>query len=186
MSTRERLVEAMSASMRQRGYGSTAMKEVLAVADATAGSMYHHFPEGKAQLASTAVSEVGRSTAQDLAATIEEALNVADAAVTFYQALIADMESSDFRYGCPIGVPTTEMAFVLDDVREAGAEVFASWVDSMSRGLQEEGWAESEAKSAAQFAVSAYEGASTLARATRDSSYISDTLEFVRQVLSGN
>ena len=184
MNTRERLVEAMSSSLRRRGYGSTAMKDILAEAEATAGSMYHHFPDGKEQLASAAVSEVGRSNTEGLVAIIEGAPSVAEAAVAFYRALIEDMESSEFRSGCPIGVPATEIAFVLDGVREASAEVFASWVDVISTGLEREGWDPDQAERAARFAVSASEGASTLARATHDSSYISDTLEFVRNALS--
>ncbi|MDJ0790602.1 MAG: TetR/AcrR family transcriptional regulator [Acidimicrobiia bacterium] len=184
METRERLVEAMSTSLRQRGYGSTAMKDILVEADSPAGSMYHHFPDGKAQLAVAAVLEVGRSTTEDLIAIIEAAPSVADAAVAFYGALIEDMESTEYRFGCPIGVPSTEIAFVLDAVREAGAEVFASWVDAISSGLRGEGWETEEAERAARFAVSAYEGASTLARATHESTYISDTLEVVRNVLS--
>ena len=186
MDTRERLVEAMSTSLRRRGYGSTAMKDVLVEADAPAGSMYHHFPDGKQQLAVVAVSEVGRSNTEGLIATIEGAPSVAEAAVAFYGALIDDMESSEFQYGCPIGVPTTEVAFVLDGVRAAGAEVFASWVDAISNGLVREGWSPGDAERAARFVVSAYEGASTLARATHDSSYIRDTLTFVHDVLSSD
>ena len=184
MDTRERLVEAMSTSMRQRGYGSTAMKDLLMEADATAGSMYHHFPDGKEQLASAAVTEVGRASTDALIDIIEQAPSIAEATAAFYGALIEDMESTEFRYGCPIGVPTTEAASLLEGVREAGALVFGSWVDAIAAGLEQEGWDPEAARRAAQFSVSAYEGASTLARATRDSSYIRDTLEYVRAVLS--
>jgi TetR/AcrR family transcriptional repressor of lmrAB and yxaGH operons len=183
MDTRTRLIEAMSTSLRKRGYGSTAMKDVLVEAHATAGSMYHHFPDGKEQLALTAVSEVGRTSTEGLIAIIDSSPSVADATAAFYGALMEDMESSEFRYGCPIGVPSTEVAFVLDGVRAASSDVFSSWVDAIATGLEREGWNRGDAERGARFAVSAYEGASTLARATHDTSYISDTLEFVRNVL---
>ena len=186
MDTRERLVEAMSTSLRQRGYGSTAMKDVLVEAGATAGSMYHHFPDGKEQLAAAAVTEVGRTSTEALIDVIERSPTVADATVAFYGGLIDDMESTVFRFGCPIGVPTTEIPEVLESVRAAGAEVFAAWVDAIAAGLEGEGWDVDDAKRTAQFAVSAYEGASTLARATHDTTFISATVESVRAVLSGS
>ncbi len=46
-STRTRLVTAANEAMRARGYRGTSVKDVLAAADAPAGSLYHHFPGGK-------------------------------------------------------------------------------------------------------------------------------------------
>ncbi|MDJ0496779.1 MAG: TetR/AcrR family transcriptional regulator [Acidimicrobiia bacterium] len=184
METRERLVDAMSTSMRQRGYGSSAMKDVLDEASATAGSMYHFFPDGKEQLATAAVREIGLAAAAQLSANIESSPSVADGAVAFYEALADDMKSTGFRYGCPIGVPMTELAYVVEGVREAGAEVFTAWVSAIAEALEGEGWSAEEALLAARFAICAYEGASTLARATHDSAYISATRDVVHNVLS--
>ena len=184
METRERLVDAMSTSMRQRGYGSSAMKDVIDDADATAGSMYHFFPEGKEQLATAAVREIGLAATERLSASIANSPSVADGAVAFYEALADDMKSTGFRYGCPIGVPTTELAYVAEGVRQAGAEVFAAWVSTIADALEGEGWSAEQALSAARFAVCAYEGASALARATQDLAYISATQDVVRSVLS--
>ena len=59
MDTRDRLVGAMATSMRERGLGSSAMKDVLQNAAVTAGSMYHHFPDGKDQLAAETIGRAG-------------------------------------------------------------------------------------------------------------------------------
>ena len=185
MTTRDRLVAAMSTSMRQRGYGSSAMKEVIDDADATAGSLYHFFPGGKEELATAAVREVGRASTDALAAIVEAADSVAAGSVEFYDVLIAEMQETDYRLGCPIGVPSTEAPVSVEAVRIAGAETFAAWVDVIARGLEGEGWEGTAARRAARFVVCAYEGASTLARATHDTSYLLDTRDVVTEVLSG-
>ncbi len=184
MGSRDRLIDAMSTSLRERGFGSSAIKDVLERADATAGSMYHFFPDGKDELAAASVREVGLAGKEALAEILDQSDSVADAAVVFYEALIADMEASDFMYGCPIGVPSTEAAFTVEAVREAGAAVFSAWITTMAEALENEGWDADSAVAAARFSVCAYEGSSTVARASRDTSIVRDTLRVVREVLS--
>ncbi len=183
MSTRERLVGAMSASMRERGYGSSAIKEVLETADVTAGSMYHFFPDGKDELAAAAVLEVGLAGNEALAAVLEQSPSVADGVVAFYELLMAEMEATEFRLGCPIGVPSTEAAAEAERIRSAGDQVFTAWIATMRTALEAEGWDTEAALVAARFAVSAYEGASTLSRTFRSTSPLRDTLAVVRSVL---
>ncbi len=174
----------MSTSLRANGHGSSAIKDVLEAADVTAGSMYHFFPGGKDELAAAAVMEVGLAGDQMLAATIEESGSVADGVIVFYDALIAEMEASDFRLGCPIGVPSTEAAATAEGIRQAGEAVFSAWIATMSAALEAEGWDPAPALVAARFAVSAYEGASTLSRTCRDTSVLRDTLTVVHDLLS--
>lgn len=52
--TRDRLVTAATRLFRQRGYDGTGLAEILAEAGVPKGSLYHHFPEGKADLACAA------------------------------------------------------------------------------------------------------------------------------------
>ena len=49
--TRSRLVESAARLFRQKGYNGTGLSEVLEAARAPKGSLYHHFPKGKADLA---------------------------------------------------------------------------------------------------------------------------------------
>lgn len=53
-STKDRLVQAATRLFRQRGYDGTGLSEILAEAGVPKGSLYHHFPEGKADLACAA------------------------------------------------------------------------------------------------------------------------------------
>jgi TetR/AcrR family transcriptional regulator, lmrAB and yxaGH operons repressor len=55
-STRDRLVFAATRLFRQRGYHGTGLAEILSEAGVPKGSLYHHFPDGKADLACAAAT----------------------------------------------------------------------------------------------------------------------------------
>ena len=49
--TRERILYATAELFRRQGYSGTGLKQVVGEAQAPFGSLYHHFPGGKQQLA---------------------------------------------------------------------------------------------------------------------------------------
>lgn len=57
--SRERMVRSAAFLFRERGYSGTGFRDVIAHSGAPRGSIYHHFPEGKAQLAEEAVRYAG-------------------------------------------------------------------------------------------------------------------------------
>lgn len=48
---KQKMVAAAKQLIRERGYNGTAFSDVLELSDAPRGSVYFHFPHGKAQLA---------------------------------------------------------------------------------------------------------------------------------------
>ena len=55
LATRERLIVTAAALFQQRGYHAIGVAEILNEAQIPRGSLYHHFPGGKANLALAAV-----------------------------------------------------------------------------------------------------------------------------------
>src|SRR2546430_15536785 len=53
--SRARMVRSAASLIRTRGVTGTAFSDVLADSGAPRGSIYHHFPEGKGQLAADAI-----------------------------------------------------------------------------------------------------------------------------------
>jgi TetR/AcrR family transcriptional repressor of lmrAB and yxaGH operons len=64
LDTRTRLLDAATVLFRQRGYHGVGVSDVLAAAAAPKGSLYHHFPGGKDQLAIEAIDLVGSALLQ--------------------------------------------------------------------------------------------------------------------------
>lgn len=56
--TRERLIVTAAMLFRRHGYHATGLAELLALAQVPKGSLYHHFPDGKADLAMAAADWV--------------------------------------------------------------------------------------------------------------------------------
>ena len=183
MSRRDELVEHMSRSIRESGVGASTVERVLRSSRVTAGSMYHFFPDGKEALVAAAVEAAGVEGAALLASVMEDPSSPADGTEVFYTGRAADMEENDFVFGCPVGVPSTEAAGI-EAVRAAGASAFRSWIAVIASALEDRGFSPDRAQSTARFAIAAYEGASTVARALRDTSVIYDTMAVVRDALS--
>ncbi len=184
MTTRHRLVSTNATTMRERGLGSSAIKDVLGRADVTAGSMYHFFPDGKEQLAAETIVRAGAIGHQTLVDSLESSESVAEGVAGFFELLSSDLEANNYLLGCPIGIPTGEAAGTIEAVREAGRAVFSSWADTIAAALVGEGWQPAPAASAARVCVALYEGASLVARADRDSSVIRDSMTAVSELLS--
>jgi TetR/AcrR family transcriptional repressor of lmrAB and yxaGH operons len=55
---RDRILRAATRLFQQRSYHGVGLSEILAQAKAPKGSLYHHFPGGKAQLAVAAVESI--------------------------------------------------------------------------------------------------------------------------------
>ena len=54
--TKDRLIHAAATLFRTRGYHGVGLADVLADAKAPKGSLYHHFPNGKSDLALAAAT----------------------------------------------------------------------------------------------------------------------------------
>src|SRR2546421_4907172 len=70
--SRQRMIETAAVVMRERGVEATSFSEVLARSGAPRGSIYHHFPGGKAQLIEEATRYAGEFSAGGLAAALKD------------------------------------------------------------------------------------------------------------------
>jgi TetR/AcrR family transcriptional repressor of lmrAB and yxaGH operons len=99
---RSRLIHAASALFRQRGYDGVGLTEILEVSGAPKGSFYHHFPEGKEQLAIACVHHAGEQVSKFLDESMTAAPDFATGIRRFVGGIAAWFERSGFREGCPI------------------------------------------------------------------------------------
>lgn len=166
-STREAILTAAAELMRRKGYGAVGMKDIVTASGAPVGSLYHHFPGGKLQIAREALINAGQAYGlliptlmgphTDLGAAIEDA---------FAQAA-ADMAGTGFANMCPVAGVAAETADTEEELREAAAAVFTGWLDGgrayfVARGLDSD-----TAREVTVALVAALEGAFILARTMR-------------------
>lgn len=159
------MVETAAELFRQQGYGATSWRQVVAVSGAPAGSIGHHFPGGKEQLAVEVVASVSAATRDQVSAL----LGSDDAPVTMMRRWIRAsahlLEATDYASGCPLATIALELAHSSDPVQSEIAAGYDSWSDLLASRLKPtHGEAAAEI---AELLLAAFEGALLLSRARR-------------------
>lgn len=185
--TRQRMVRAAIELLRERGYAATSFHDVLERSAAPRGSIYHHFPDGKAQLVAEAVRQYSDATLRRLAAAATRGSSVETVGL-FLDVTRDGLRASDFRAGCAVA------AVVLDTTPEDAvllsltAAAFRAWREILTEAFQRDGLPPVRARSLAALVVAAVEGALILARAERDLAPVDDVaaelLTHVRSAVS--
>jgi TetR/AcrR family transcriptional repressor of lmrAB and yxaGH operons len=171
------LVAATGRLLRRRGYSGTTVNDFLEAAGAANGSLYHHFPGGKEELASTAIE----AAAEEVEAALLSAFDGTDDVVVAVQRSIDGMIAAfevDPRDGCPVAPTAVDAAGISEPLRLAAAAAFARWSGVFERALARNRDAETAAGQA-RVLLSAIEGALLLDR----TSHGTEHLEALRDAL---
>jgi AcrR family transcriptional regulator len=181
--TRERLLRAGEELFRLQGYSGTGLKELGRAADAPWGSIYHFFPDGKAQLGAKVVGHAGAFYGAGWRAAFERFEDVGEAVEWVFLAEARVLVASDFRNGCPVAAVTLDAASVSEDLRLACAGAFGLWLGIIEEALRAAGAPDQTAAALAAFLLSAIEGAIILSRAAKSPEPLLQSARFVRSVI---
>src|SRR5580700_6426925 len=102
MAARERMLSTTMRLIRDQGVEATGVLQVLDEARAPRGSMYHHFPGGKAQLISEALELNAEEVTRALHEVIDSTPDGTAAVKVYADALASGLLSTDFQGGCPM------------------------------------------------------------------------------------
>jgi AcrR family transcriptional regulator len=149
--------------MRKHGVDGTSFSDVIDRSGAPRGSIYHHFPGGKAQLIEEATRYAGEFIASGLAAALQDDDPVA-ALARFVSGWTAVVRRSDFSAGCPVLAAALEGERTPGARRAAGA-AFAQWEETLASALQRHLNDRERCRSIATLAIASIEGAIAIARA---------------------
>ena len=164
--TRQRMVTSAAGLIRKHGASATSIDRVLALSGAPRGSVYHHFPGGRAQLVEEAVGYAGDyvSALLDRAAqTRDPVAAVAEFLAMWRHQLIA----SDFQAGCPVVAVAVEVNDEAPRLADAAGAAFARWQDQFRGVLQDAGLSPQRATRLAVLVISSVEGSLVISRAQR-------------------
>jgi AcrR family transcriptional regulator len=163
--SRERMIRSAALLFRRQGIEGTSFSDVLDHSGAPRGSIYHHFPGGKAQLAEEATRYAGDFISAGLAAALETDDPVG-AIGRFTSFWLEILRGADFGDGCPIVAAAME-GDRLPGARDAAGVAFARWEDLLTSAIARHGLPTDRARAIATLAIAATEGGIVLARAQR-------------------
>jgi AcrR family transcriptional regulator len=157
------MVRSAAVLFRRKGVDGTAFSDVIAHSGAPRGSIYHHFPGGKAELAEEATRYAGEYVAAALAAALAEDDPVAT--VSGFSAAVGEgLTAGGFEEGCPIVAAALEGSRT-PGARAAAGEAIRSWEELLAESFERNDVGAERARSVATMIVAAIEGAIVLARA---------------------
>lgn len=176
---REAIVAAAARLFRRQGYAATGLNQVVAESRAPKGSLYHYFPEGKAQIA----AEVIRYAADKVTTTLGELArsepSAADLLRAYARLLTGWLEESDFRDGSPIATALLELTPGDARVAAAGRAALDDWAGVLESRLRSDGVDDDRASRLARMALAALDGALVQARVAGDGRPVLDAAEEV-------
>lgn len=169
---RRRLVGVTGDLLRSRGYYGTSLKEILDRSGSPRGSLYYYFPGGKEELVLEALLEEVDRVTKALSEILRTANNPVEGVRRYYAAAAQELQSSDFRLGCPVAPVVLDAVASSAALEAACREALAEWEEILRRRFEQAGIVSQRARSLAALAVSALEGALLVARACRDTTSI--------------
>ncbi|MGA9492601.1 MAG: TetR/AcrR family transcriptional regulator [Mycobacterium sp.] len=181
--SRDALIDAAATLFRRQGYAATGLNQILDTASVQPGSLYHHFPQGKQQLAAAVVDGSGATIEQLLRRFLAGGRPVADIVDGWVDLLMSGL-TVDRRDGCPIEPIATESVNASALVREASARAFAGWCNAIEERLRAEDWPAADAESVAVAVISLIEGALILSRIAGDVVALEAAKPAARRLLS--
>lgn len=166
--------------LRERGYSGTSFSELIESTGAPRGSIYHHFPGGKQQLAREAV-EIAQAYGD---AVFDRAGgDPVRALELFAETWRSGLIDSGFRSGCPVAGVVTGLSDDNPELLGATAACFESWRSRLAAMLRQSGLSRRAAERRSTLAVAAIEGAIMLSRAQKDIRPFDDTVAELRTEL---
>jgi TetR/AcrR family transcriptional regulator, lmrAB and yxaGH operons repressor len=164
--TRSRILTAAQRLFRKRGYHATGLNDILELAHAPKGSMYHHFPGGKEAIGVCVIGEIARGllglVAQSRARSTEALL------LQVGEKLTGTMEKTDYEI-CTLFSAFSAERKSSPQLGSAVALAYEALVAAIAERLQRDGLPAKAAQDKALMVTALLEGGSLLSQAQQNS-----------------
>lgn len=149
--------------LAEKGYAGMELRDVAERGKAPRGSIYHHFPGGKTQLASEAAELEGTTIRDTIERSLEER-GLKQTLTMFGEIFRRRVKDHPERIGCPVAAAA--LARPEDpELAAVATAAFQSWERPIAAALRDEGVSVRDAEAFAGLVVSTIEGALLRARA---------------------
>lgn len=163
--SRQVLIRTASSLFRRRGYAGVGLAEILTEAGLPKGSLYHHFPGGKEQLAGEATRWAGQMVADLIEAKLAQAPNFAEGSTRLCRA-VARLSQIDGHIGsCPVQ-SVAQAGTEKPELHHVAAEVLSDWIERITAHAARLG--QIDPRTAAERLLIGLQGAWAIALARQD------------------
>lgn len=169
--TRDRLIASAARLFRQTGYHGTGLAQVLNDSKTPKGSLYHHFPDGKSDLALAAASWVSKGMIRIIDDSFKDADTFEDGATTFCYKLAKLFETGADWQACPISAMLFDGPNN-DKFRSHADHLLTSWSNQTAEHGRRMGMSAAQADATSELLLMTIQGAWTLARARKSADVI--------------
>ncbi len=177
LASRDEVLAILATTFRRDGYDGASLATLATATGLGKSSLYHHFPDGKEQMATEVLAALARSLEAGMFAPLADPFvgpsvklaRMLDALAAFYD---------DGRQACLLErlTASTARARFASPLRA----VFAAWIDALARLGREAGLAPATARQRAEDAVVRIEGALVVAAGIGDPKVFTRTLRQIR------
>ena len=166
--TRDRMIEATARLLQERGCHGTSLNDILAKSGAPRGSLYFHFPGGKAEIVAEATRASIDQATKALRQAMAEAPTPGAGVRRFVETTAELMADSDFTFGCPVAPIILDGHAAESALAELCRAAFDEWADVMRTAFEAAGMASDRAATLAPMVEATHEGLFLIARARRN------------------
>ena len=161
--SRASMVRSAASLIRSRGVSATSLSDVVADSGAPRGSIYHHFPDGKRQLAEDAIQWTSERLLAHLRAGAPS--SPSDVLERFIDVWRRTVVASGGTAGCVVAGVAIDTVADETDVMQLVRATFRSWTALLAKQLEAAGVASQRAAPIALATLAGMEGALILCRA---------------------
>lgn len=171
------MLAAAESLMREQGLTTAGIQQVVARSGAPIGSLYHHFPGGKNQLAAEALEIHGEKVRRMLESAFAQKKPVEQRLRAFFRTAAESFQQQGAQKGCAIGAVLLDLSADDEALRRLCDGIINSWIDALAPHLP--GRTPRKRRSFAVAIVCAIEGAFILGRARRSGQPFIDAAEWL-------
>jgi TetR/AcrR family transcriptional regulator, lmrAB and yxaGH operons repressor len=177
--TRSRILQAAYRTLRKRGYHASGLTDILELAQAPKGSMYHHFPGGK--------EEMGVAVVEIIANDILVIFSAPPTLSTAQLLRVAGLELVEVTQRTQFEICAMFSSFVAEShsspkLAQAVSQAYDRMLAALEARLKQDGFSQSEAADLAKIVIALLEGGSMLSQAQRDVSALRLVVEQAAQL----
>uniref|UniRef100_A0A7V4XTB7 TetR/AcrR family transcriptional regulator n=1 Tax=Acidobacterium capsulatum TaxID=33075 RepID=A0A7V4XTB7_9BACT len=178
LASKEEIVDRLFTVFRDRGFDGASLADLSRATGLGKSSLYHHFPEGKEQMAEAVLA---RATGLIDRAILEEARREAPLKIKLRK-IVAALEQiySGGRTPCVLGQLAT--AAIGSTARKHLQAAFAHWITAIAELAREAGMPPSRARKFAEDWVASLQGTLILQAATGDAGPFERALQVLLQI----